>query len=121
MGNTGSLSEDSSTEDDLSGAEAGVERSRKTCSCSCWSMWVAMCQRTGPPKVLGSDPFRAVRVHPLAKPDCLSGWYKHSSVVGVMFTEIGLEDRALRVGDHDYPGSKPSRHGSLTFERSSTR
>jgi lipopolysaccharide/colanic/teichoic acid biosynthesis glycosyltransferase len=24
----------------------------------------------------------------------VTGWYKHSSVVGVMFTEIGLEDRA---------------------------
>ena len=28
----------------------------------------------------------------------VTGWYKHSSVVGVMFTEIGLEDRASVLG-----------------------
>jgi lipopolysaccharide/colanic/teichoic acid biosynthesis glycosyltransferase len=28
----------------------------------------------------------------------VTGWYKHCSVVGVMFTEIGLEDRALVFG-----------------------
>src|SRR5580704_4359769 len=28
----------------------------------------------------------------------VTGWYKHSSVVGVMFTEIGLDDRATVLG-----------------------
>jgi lipopolysaccharide/colanic/teichoic acid biosynthesis glycosyltransferase len=28
----------------------------------------------------------------------VAGWYKHNSVVGVMFTEIGLEDRASVLG-----------------------
>jgi lipopolysaccharide/colanic/teichoic acid biosynthesis glycosyltransferase len=28
----------------------------------------------------------------------MTGWYKHCSVVGVMFTEIGLEDRASVLG-----------------------
>ena len=46
----------------------------------------------------------------------VTGWYKHSSVVGVMFTEIGLEDRAPVLGTVITRVSETLK-SALTFEQ----
>ncbi|MGA7380206.1 MAG: sugar transferase [Terriglobales bacterium] len=46
----------------------------------------------------------------------VTGWYKHSRVVGVMFTEIGLEDRASVLGTMITRVSETLK-SALTFEQ----
>jgi lipopolysaccharide/colanic/teichoic acid biosynthesis glycosyltransferase len=46
----------------------------------------------------------------------VTGWYKHCSVVGVMFTEIGLEDRASALGTMITRVSETLK-STLTFEQ----